>query len=277
MSALPQSSLARAVLVRNIPASADEAAVDEFFSFCGAIESKALTPVPPAAPAATATLEAIVVFTDEGSRRTALLMTGSSLLDEPVDILPVPDGYSLAATAAAPAPAPGGLGGLFASVGLGDMFASMGGVLSGEMERAGALLGAAGESDVVRSAREGAAAAAARTGALVSRIDEEYHVGERAGAVAGAVGEKTRGVLGEIDGKLHVAEVVKGLRERALENEAVSSGISGFKSGLDSLLSQTGLLGTRAVGEGVAGGPRVEAAAELPPAAAAAAAPAATS
>lgn len=237
-SALSPEARARAVLVRGIPPTADEAALDEFFSFCGAIESKSLTPVPPSSASGAPSLEAVVVFEDDASRRTAVLMSESTILDVPVTITGLPEGYSGPREAT---PAPAGIGGLFASVGLGDVF----GALSGEMEKAGAqagaLLGAAGESDVVRNAREGAAAAAAKSAELVRGFDAEYKVGARAGAVAGAVGERTRGVFGEIDERLHVVDAVKGLKEKAMENDTVSSGIEGIKSGFDSLLTQTGL------------------------------------
>lgn len=238
--ALSPEARARAVLVCGIPRAADEAALDEFFSFCGTIESKSLTPVPPSTAGGTPSLEAVVVFEDDASRRTAVLMSESTILDVPVTITGLPDGYSGPQEAA---PAAAGLGGLFASVGLGDVF----GTLSGEMEKAGAqagaFLGAAGESDVVRNARESAAAAAAKSAELVRGFDAEYKVGARAGAVAGAVGERTRGVFGEIDDRLHVVDAVKGLKEKAMENDAVSSGIEGIRSGFDTLLTQTGLAG----------------------------------
>lgn len=238
--ALSPEARARAVLVRGIPPATDEEALDEFFSFCGVIESKSLAPVPPSTGIGGPSLEAVVVFEDDASRRTALLMSESTILDVPVTITGVPDGYSGPQETA---PAAAGIGGLFASVGLGNVF----GALSGEMEKAGAqagaILGAAGESDVVRNARKSAAAAAAKSAELVRGFDSEYNVGARAGAVAGAVGERTRGVLGEIDERLHVVDAVKGLKEKAMENEAVSSGIEGIKIGFDALLSQTGLAG----------------------------------
>lgn len=243
---LPPEARARAVLVRGIPPTADEAVLDEFFSFCGAIESKSLSPVPPPSAGDAPSLEAVVVFLDDASRRTALLMSESTILDVPVTITGLPDGY---AGPQEPAAGPTGLGGLFASVGLGGVF----GALTGEMEKAGAqagaLLGAAGESDVVRNAKEGAAAAAAKSAELVRGFDAEYKVGARAGAVAGAVGERTRDVFGEIDERLHVVDAVKGLKQKAMENDAVSSGIEGIKSGLDWLLSQTGLAGASSNGD----------------------------
>lgn len=221
----PPSALSRSVLVRNVPVSASSSTIDEFFSFCGDIAEQRMAP-----SGDRKSLDAIVVFTDDSSRRTALLMDASSILDATVSIGPVPDGFALGSAAAPPPAAAAGMfGGIFAA-------------LTGEMEKAGAMFDQATESGVLKTARESVVEAGQQAGAFVKGIDAEYQVTEKTTAFAGVATEKTKGVLGEIDEKLHVGEVVQGLRNKAMENPAVSSGVEGIRSGIDSLLSQTGLV-----------------------------------
>lgn len=261
---------ARAVLVRNIPRLADMAAVEEFFSFCGEIESKRLSTVPPADSGAEATLEAVVVFKDNASCRTALLMTGSTILDTPVTISTVPDDYTSpdSSTPAADtdpsmtdeSTGPGGptssqasgmpFGGVMAD--FGGFFAGVGSALTGEMARAGAMIDAATENGVLKTAKDQAALARNKTAELIQSVDAQYGVGERAGAVAGAVTTQTRNVVGvvteqskmvasQVDETLHVSQHAKAIQSKAMENEAVATAAKSLKDGFDNLLNQTGL------------------------------------
>eukprot|EP00190_Bangiopsis_sp_CCMP1999_P003371 CAMPEP_0198729348 /NCGR_PEP_ID=MMETSP1475-20131203/17347_1 /TAXON_ID= ORGANISM="Unidentified sp., Strain CCMP1999" /NCGR_SAMPLE_ID=MMETSP1475 /ASSEMBLY_ACC=CAM_ASM_001111 /LENGTH=472 /DNA_ID=CAMNT_0044491963 /DNA_START=44 /DNA_END=1463 /DNA_ORIENTATION=+ len=80
-----EDELNRAVLVRNLPAAASESALEDFFSFCGDVEAQYLF---------ADRQEAIVVFRDTDVQQSALLMNGGKLLDLPVLISAVPDGYT---------------------------------------------------------------------------------------------------------------------------------------------------------------------------------------
>lgn len=254
----PADALARAVLVRGIPHLADEAAVDEFFSFCGDIESKRMATVPPSSAGQSPTLEAVVVFADEASRRTALLMNESSILDKPVSITAVPDGFVIGASdAASPADradassasaAP--FGGFFA--GMGQLFSGVGSTVNAEVQKAATMLDEASQTGVLKTAKDQAVLARKKTAELVTQVDEQFHVQQRVGAVAGVVSEQTKTVASvvaeqsksiatQVDSTLHISENTKMLHDKAMQNPTVNSGVQSMKSGFDSLLTTTGL------------------------------------
>lgn len=273
MSAYPPTSVrSRAVLVRNIPRLADDAALNEFFSFCGTIESKRMSLVPAHAlpHGVEPTFEAIVVFADEASRRTALLMNESSILDVPVSITPVPEAYVPPDELPAPGvsaaedrdvgphgvrqenPGASGAssGGIFA--GVGGFISGMGVTISTECQKAASMIDAATDSGPLKTAKDHAALARKKTAELIQSVDTQYHVQQRAGAVAGAVSTQTRTVASavaeqsksfanQVDSTLHISQHTRNMQEKAMANETVNSGIKTIRSGLDSLLTQTGL------------------------------------
>lgn len=268
----PASARSRSVLVRNIPRLADDAALDEFFSFCGTIESKRMCLVPAHVTPAGAepTQEAVVVFADEASRRTALLMNESSILDAPVSITPVPDAYippdelppqsqyddanadrNLQSAEQADMQSDGGaFGGLFA--GFGGLLTGVGTTLSAEYQKAATMFDTATETGALKTAKDQAALAKRKTAELIQNVDEQYQVQQRAGAVAGVVSTQTRNVASavaeqskslaiQVDSTLHISEHTRNIQQRAMANETVNSGIRTFRLGIDSLLTQTGL------------------------------------
>eukprot|EP00188_Purpureofilum_apyrenoidigerum_P005162 Plantae.Rhodophyta-Purpureofilum_apyrenoidigerum.ctg64442.p1 GENE.Plantae.Rhodophyta-Purpureofilum_apyrenoidigerum.ctg64442~~Plantae.Rhodophyta-Purpureofilum_apyrenoidigerum.ctg64442.p1 ORF type:complete len:413 (+),score=104.28 Plantae.Rhodophyta-Purpureofilum_apyrenoidigerum.ctg64442:102-1340(+) len=80
-----EDDLSRAVLVRNLPAAASESALEDFFSFCGDVETQFMF---------LDRQEAVVVFRDTDVQQSALLMNGGKLLDVPVQISAMPEGYT---------------------------------------------------------------------------------------------------------------------------------------------------------------------------------------
>lgn len=82
---LTAEELDRAVLVRNLSVDANEAALEDFFSFCGSVDFQYLY---------VGRKEAVVVFQDAAARQAALLVNGGMLLNEPVTIMAVPEGYT---------------------------------------------------------------------------------------------------------------------------------------------------------------------------------------
>jgi hypothetical protein len=233
----------RAVLVRKIPAGATEDLIDDFFSFCGVISAKQLSAVPGMPP----TLEAVVVFEDEPSRRTALLMNQSSILDAPVDIAPIPDGYvspahsaSLADAAPAPATAPaaGGWG----------MFGGLMGGFSEIQQTLAAEYAKALETDVVKAAVDQAALARRATVDMMQSVDDQFHVGQRAGEmatstrnVAALVAQQSKAVASHVDNTFHIGEGARFVQSKVGENRAMAEGLQTVRDGFENFIETTGL------------------------------------
>lgn len=251
----PPEAKARAVLVTNISHLATPDAVADFFSFCGPIEAQKLRVVRPAAAGADATFEAVVIFADEASRRTAIMMNDSSIVDQPVAIKAVPEGYVFApdddlgpaghAAASAPVPAAGGWG-------FGGFFADVGTVVAAEYQKASQMIDSATDTGVLKTAKDQVAMAGRKTKEMAVDFDDKYHVRNtllnaadvgkaQANAVASAVAEQTKTVAERVDGTLHISEKTGMIAEKALENQTVQSGYLAFTGGLHSLMAQTGL------------------------------------
>lgn len=250
----PPESRGRAVLVQNITHVATGSAIDDFFSFCGTIESKKIRTEPPTTPNGHPTLEAVVIFADEGARRTALMMNDSIIVDQPVTISAIPDGYDFndasardRAASSSPFGAPAGL---FGSIG--GLFADVSSAVATECKKAAQMLDNATETGVLKTAKDQVAAAQQKTRDFAADIDDKYHVKNtilnvaenskaQATAVASVVAEQTRNVASQVDGTLHISEKTGMLAEKAMENETVNYGYRTITNGFQSLLAQTGL------------------------------------
>lgn len=233
----------RAVLVQNISPSATAAAIDDFFSFCGTMESKKLRTIPPGSFGGTPTLEAVVVFTDESARRTALMMNDSIVVDKPVSIVAVPAGFDFNVPVEAAAPAGAGLFGF-----LSEVAATVG----TECKKAVSALDEATETGVLKAAKEQVVAVQQKAGQIANDIDDRYHVKNtilnvaengkaQASMVAGAVATQTRSVATSVDQSLHLSEKTGILANQVAENETVKTAQRTISDGFQTLLSTAGL------------------------------------
>lgn len=241
----PAEARGRAVLVQNITHAATGASIDDFFSFCGAIESKRLRAVQPTRGAAHPTLEAVVVFADDAARNTALMMNDSIIVDQPVSIVAVPPGYNFNAVVAAPR-ANAGAGGMLGD--LGGFFSSFSSTVATECKRAAQMLDSATETGVLRQAKDGVNGMQQRTLAFASDIDDRYHVrntllnaAESSKSIATNLVEQTRTAAKSVDESLHITEKTNELTTKAMENETVRSAHRSITTGFQTLLSQTGI------------------------------------
>lgn len=241
----PAAARGRSVLVRNISHAATGAAIDDFFSFCGAIESKQVRTVPPHGGGGNPTLEAVVVFADEAARHTALMMNDSVIVDQPVTIVAVPTGYDFNSDSAssgggvAMAPSAAGLMGE-----LGGFFSSFTSSVSEEWKKATRAIDVATESGVLRQAKDGAREFQARTMELASELDDRYHVrntllnaAETTKSTANVLIEQTRNVATQVDSQYHISEKTTQFADKAMENPTVRNA----QRSIASLLSQVGL------------------------------------
>lgn len=266
----PAAVLSRAVLVRNISPLATSATLEDFFSFCGTIESHRLRQLKPtSSSSATPVQQAVVVFSDERARENALVMDKSSIVDTVVSITAVPPNFDFdddpvpRASSTASGTAAGGGGGAGQPFGffgsgfsaVGDLFAGVGSAVANEMEKAGKVIEEATDSGVLKSAKDQMALASKRTKDFAADIDTKWHVREnvinaaeagkaQASAVATVVASQTSNLATQVDRSLHITENTEKLAEKARENEAVNSGIRAVSGGFQTLLSQTGLQGT---------------------------------
>lgn len=261
----PATALPRAVLVRNISPLATSATLEDFFSFCGTIESHRLRQLKPTSSStATPDQQAVVIFSDERARENALVMDKSCIVDTVVSITAVPpefdfdvdpvsrsSGTGAGAGTAAGQPF-GFLGSGFSAVG--DLFAGVGSAVASEMEKAGKAIDHVTDTGVLKSAKDQMALATKRTKDFAVDLDTKWHVREnvinvaevgkaQASAVATVVASQTSSLATQVDRSLHITENTGKLAEKARENEAVNSGIRAVSGGFQNLLSQTGLQG----------------------------------
>lgn len=245
----PPDALDRAVLVRNISPAATSAAIEDFFSFCGAIQSHQLRSVQPIG-SSPKSQEAVVIFLDSRARADALVMDSSSIVDQPVSITPIPDQYDFNAIPAPPAEPQSFFSGGFSA--FGDLFNGVGNAVAAEVDRAGKMIESATESGVLKTAKDQMALATKKTKDFATDIDEKWHVRDnivtaaetsrqRATQVASVVAEQTISVAKQVDSSLHVSENTGKFVEKARENPTVNSGIQNIAGGFQQLLAQTGL------------------------------------
>lgn len=250
----PPEAKRRAVLVRNISHLATPAAIEEFFSFCGPVSDHRMRTVEPARPGADPTLEAVVIFADERVCADALVMDGSSIVDQPVTISSVPDGYDFSKPPPiAPAAQPqsdGFFSGGFAA--FGDLFSGVGTAVAAEMDKASKALDSATDTGVLKAAKEQVALASQKTREFAVDLDDKWHVRNnilntvetgkaKASEVASVVAEQTTKVATDIDNKLHLSENTGKLAVKARENDVVNNGFLALSGGLQTLMAQTGL------------------------------------
>lgn len=256
----PADAMSRAVLVRNISPLATSATLEDFFSFCGTIESHRLRKLPtssissvsatsnPTNPSGSGTQQAIVIFSDERARDNALVMDQSSIVDTLVKITRVPEGFDFNKD---PAPPPSGFfGSGFAA--FGDLFAGVGTAVASEVEKASKAIDSATDTGVLKTAKDQMALARKRTTDFAADIDHKWHVRENifnaaeagkshATAVASALASQTSNIATQVDKSLHISENTEKLTEKARENPTVNNGIRAVTGGFQTLLSQTGL------------------------------------
>lgn len=247
----PVQASSRAVLVRNISPLATSATLEDFFSFCGTIESHRLRKMPvtnSSPPNGSGTQQAVVIFSDERATENALVMDQSSIVDTLVTITRVPAGFDFNAD---PAPPPSGFfGSGFAA--FGDLFSGVGTAVAAEVERASKALESATDTGVLKTAKDQMALASKRTKDFAADIDHKWHVRENvysateagkshATAVASALATQTSSIATQVDRSLHISENTGKLTEKARENPTVNNGIRAFTGGFQSLLAQTGL------------------------------------
>lgn len=270
-------TLPRAVLVRNISPLATSATLEDFFSFCGTIESHRLRPVQFApnnslidAPAASSSQQAVVIFSDERARENALVMDKSSIVDTIVTITEVPPAFDFYAQVSAHARAPaasasapsGGESFGFLGSGIaafGDLFAGVGSAVAVEVGKAGKAIESSADTGVLKSAKDQMALATKRTKDFATDLDTKWHVREnvinaaevgkaQASAVATVVRDQTTQIATQVDRSLHISENTEKIAEKARGNDTVNNGIRAFTGGFQNLLSQTGLQGNAAAG-----------------------------
>jgi len=85
---------ARGVLVKNISPAADAKMINDFFAFCGKIESLSLQAAEGGAQ------ESVVVFETESAAKTALLLTNAVIVDRSITVEPLPDAHAAPPAAA---------------------------------------------------------------------------------------------------------------------------------------------------------------------------------
>lgn len=253
----PAEATSRAVLVRNISPLATSATLEDFFSFCGTIESHRLRRLSTPSVSATSnpnnsngsgTQQAVVIFSDERARDNALVMDQSSIVDTLVEITRVPDGFDFNKD---PTPPPSGFfGSGFAA--FGDLFAGVGSVVATEVGKASKAIDSATDTGVLKTAKDQMALARKRTTDFAADIDHKYHVRENifnaaeagkshATTVASALATQTSNIATQVDRSLHISENTGKLSEKARENPTVNNGIRAVTGGFQTLLAQTGL------------------------------------
>lgn len=251
----PPEARSRSVLVRNISHVATSAAIEEFFSFCGPVVDHRLRTVPPSEPGTDPTLEAVVVFADDRVCEDALVMNESSIVDQPVSIVRVPDDFDFSKPPpdAAPAAAaqPQGIFGGFAA--FGDLFAGVGTAVAAEVDKAGKMIDSATDTGVLKQAKEQVALATQKTRDFAVDLDDKWHVRNnilnaaevskaKAAEVASAVATQTTTLATEVDNRLHITENTGKLADKAREVPAVSNGFTAISGGFQTLMAQTGLV-----------------------------------
>ena len=232
----------RAVLVRNITHAATGTAIDDFFSFCGAIESKRVRTVAPAAGAAHPTLEAVVVFADDAARNTALMMNDSIIVDQPVTIVAIPHHYDFNASIAPPAVPRNTGNGLFGD--LGGLFNAF----TSTMNQAVRVMDEATNTGMLREAKDGMRSLHIKTMEVASEIDDRYHVkntllnaAEAGKTTAASLIQQTKTVASQVDNQYQISSKTSQTIDKALENPTVKSAHRSIKSGFDSILHSAGI------------------------------------
>lgn len=243
----PADAYNRAVLVRNITAAATGAAIDDFFSFCGAIESKKVRTIPPARGASAPSLEAVVIFADDAARNTALMMNDSIIVDQPVTIVSIPSGYNFNASVSSPRAGNDGTGDANGNNMLGDIggfFSAFTSTVSSEWSKAAGAIDRATETGVLRTAKDSMRDAQARTMEIASEIDDRYHVkntllnaAEAGKSTANALVEQTRSIASQVDSTYHISEKTT----EVLENPAVKNAQRSITTGFQAVLQTAGL------------------------------------
>lgn len=245
----PPDAVDRAVLVTNISPAATSAAIEDFFSFCGAIQSHKLRTIP-ASNGKHQMQEAVVIFVESRACSDALVMDKSSILDHPVSIAPIPESYDFNRAPLAPSQEQNLFQSSFAA--FGDLFAGVGTAVATEMDKAGKMLNSATDAGVLKSAKNQVALATQKTKEFAADVDGKWNVTnnianvaatsrDRATQVASVVATQTMNAAQQVDRSLHISENTGKLAEKARENQAVNNGILAFTGGVQQLLAQTGL------------------------------------
>lgn len=241
-----EAARSRAVLVQNITHAATGASIDDFFSFCGTIESKRVRALPPPNGQAHPTLEAVVVFADEAARNTALMMNDSIIVDQPVSIIAIPPGYNFNIVVAPMTSGGVADGGMLGDIG--GFFASFSSTVASECKKAAQMLDDATETGVLHSAKVGVAGMQKRTIEMASDLDDKYHVkntllnaAESSRSIASALVEQTRSAAKTVDQSLHISQTTNEIAGKAMENETVRSAHRTITTGFQSLLNSAGI------------------------------------
>ena len=232
----------RAVLVRNITHAATGTAIDDFFSFCGAIESKRVRTVAPVGGAAHPTLEAVVVFADDAARNTALMMNDSIIVDQPVTIVAVPHHYDFNATVAPPEVPRNTSNGIMGD--LGGFFSAF----TSTMNQAVRVMDEATNTGMLREAKDGMRSLHIKTMEVASEIDDRYHVkntllnaAEAGKTTAASLIQQTKSVASQVDNQYQISSKTSQTIDKALENPTVKNAQRSIKSGFDSILHTAGI------------------------------------
>ena len=245
----PADSLDRAVLVRNISLAATPTAIEDFFSFCGAIQSHKMRTVQSVGNAPR-TQEAVVIFVDARARADALVMDSSSIVDQVVSITAVPEDYDFNTLPSVSPQRQNFFESSFSA--FGDLFSGVGAAVAAEVDRAGKMIESATESGVLKTAKDQVAMASMKTKSFATDLDQKWHVRDniataaetsrqKATEVASVVAEQTMNVAKQVDSSLQISEKTGKLAERARENQTVNTGLRNIKGGFEQLLAQTGL------------------------------------
>lgn len=244
----PTEALPRSVLVRNISPLATPATIEDFFSFCGSIESQRLQK----SSGSSGTQIAVVIFSDELARDNALVMDQSSIVDTLVTITPVPYAFNLnEEQGSETSQTKPGLWGSGLSA-FGDLFSGVGTAVAAEVGKASHAIDRATDVGVLRTAKDQVAYASRCTKDFATDLDNKWHVSENARnaasagkthatAVASVVATQTSNIVSQVDRNLHISENTGLLAERARENATVNSGIRAVTGSFQSILAQTGL------------------------------------
>lgn len=269
----PKGSAPRSVLVTNISTRASETTIEEFFSFCGSISDKRIKLIPPTSTSTTGadapTLEAFVIFETESARQSALLLDGSTILDQRVSIVPGSESWREKSDpphtngltpgsqdgarqeglfSFLPAPAAGALSATAA--GLGGLFGDMGHVLGEEAQKAGNAWKESNDHGVLKKVRDQATAATEKTKEAASGIDQRFGVKDKvltaasvgktkAQEVAEVVTTHTKSVATTVDAKLHVSDKATQIASKAMENDMVANGYNSIVQGWSTLWKKT--------------------------------------
>lgn len=250
----PMEALPRSILVGNISPLATSATLEDFFSFCGAIETQRLRKLP------SGVQQAVVIFSDERARENALVMNDSPIIDTRVTITTVTPSFNFfEEPISTPPPQQGGMFGGFSA--FGDLFAGVGTAVAAEVQKASHAIEKATDSGVLKSAKDQMVLARKKTAEIATDLDNKWKVREnvknvadvsreQATVVASAVATQTSNLATQVDRSLNITENTGKLAEKAREN----AGIKAVAGGFQSLLAQTGLQNNANGDSGVNGG-----------------------